>query len=175
MGQCRAREPHQRHQSCSSSAALWASTSAFGSMSSARASSASSIVFVFVGSSGVYFSFWVKVKFASFILVIDNSSTSAHRVSPSAFGGLRIFYFWSFIGVIVCPRLRLAGSPSASGSKFYIVGTRRASNSSSAVKIIILATSSPQALSLAFLLTAFALRSLFFSSPRGHVAQDTTP
>ena len=71
----------------SSSAALWASTSAFGSMSSARASSASSIVFVFVGSSGVYFSFWVKVKFASFILVIDNSSTSAHRVSSSAFGG----------------------------------------------------------------------------------------
>ena len=60
----------------SSSAALWASTSAFGS-----------VVFVFVGSSGVYFSFWVKVKFASFILVIDNSSTSAHRVSSSAFGG----------------------------------------------------------------------------------------
>ena len=34
-----------------------------------------------------------------------------------SFRGLRILYFWSFIGVIVCPRLRLAGSPSASGSK----------------------------------------------------------
>ena len=42
------------------------------------------------------------------------------------------------------------------------MGTRRASDSSSAVKILILATSIPQALSLAFLLTAFALRSLFF-------------
>ena len=39
--------------------------------------------------------------------VIDNSSTSAHRVSSSAFG-VKNTLFWSSIGVIVCPRLRLA-------------------------------------------------------------------
>ena len=87
LGQCRVREPHQRHQLFSYSSALRASTLAFGSRSSSRASFSLSIIprLRLIGCHlqllGVKNTLFLELHWRHRL-----SSSSARRASPSASG-----------------------------------------------------------------------------------------